>query len=469
MEALDPCRWGVACGGDRMTSTKASVRHLGEPSRGGALPRARLRHLLEHLAARSAESREQSAGAVRAGTGRSAGRGGGGWPSRTAGLLRQLGRWRVRPRWYGVALGVPVAISAAALGAAVIAGAQVPRWEPSDVLQVAGTLLVTMVLVGLFEELGWRGFLLPRLQRDRDALGAALLVGLAWLPWHLPELVSDPGQRPLAQFGVYIFALSVLLAWLYNSTQASLPVVILLHAAFNSFAKFFLSDLQGNPKLVAWWTLAGLTALVALAVVRSQAPGRSREEVPTPWARARRANLREAVHAHVRPQLPRVACPLDVGCRRACRPSAIGSGASTRTAQIQVRCRSPARGPRLARSRPSSVELNRALGKCFSTLLRLIGGCQWLMTPVSMSSRSFLVAGFVRASTWRAGGLCGRQDRSWLVVPASSYSWERRAARGCLSEGRRRSDAPSLESQHPGTSQDQAIAAAWARVFPPRK
>ena len=184
------------------------------------------------------------------------------------GLLHQLRRWRVAPRWYGVALVMPVAISAAALGAAALAGAQLPRWEPSDALQVAGTLLVTMVVVGLFEELGWRGFLLPRLQRDRDALAAALLVGLAWLPWHLPELVSDPDQRPLAQFGIYIFALSVLLAWLYNSTRASLPVVILLHAAFNTFAKFFLSDLQGNPKLVAWWTLAGLTALAALVVVR---------------------------------------------------------------------------------------------------------------------------------------------------------------------------------------------------------
>ena len=185
-----------------------------------------------------------------------------------SGLLRQLLRWRVKARWYGIALGVPFAICAAALGGALIAGANVPRWEPSDVLQVAGSLLVTMVIVGVFEELGWRGFLLPRLQRDRDALRAALLVGLAWLPWHLPELISDPEQRPVAQFVIYILAQSVLLAWLYNSTQASLPIVIIFHAAFNSFAKFFLSELDGSAKQVAWWTLAVLIALLALAVVR---------------------------------------------------------------------------------------------------------------------------------------------------------------------------------------------------------
>ncbi len=184
-----------------------------------------------------------------------------------SGLLRQLGRWRVNPAWYGVALGVPFAVTALALGAAVAAGAPVPAWEPSDVLQIAGSLAVTIVIVGIFEELGWRGFLLPRLQRGRSALAAALIVGLVWLPWHLPEFVSDPGQRPLAPFAIYVFAQSVLLAWLYNSTQGSLPIVILFHAAFNSFAQVFLSGVEASQYLVAWWAMAGLITVLTLAVV----------------------------------------------------------------------------------------------------------------------------------------------------------------------------------------------------------
>lgn len=183
------------------------------------------------------------------------------------GLLRQLGKWRVNPMWYGVALGVPLAVPAAAFGVAVFAGASVPSWEPSDVLQVAGSLAATMVIVGIFEELGWRGFLLPRLQRRRSALAAALIVGSVWLPWHLPELVSDPDQRPLVPFAIYVVAQAVLLAWLYNSTQASLPVVILFHAAFNSFTKFFLSELQGSAYGAAWWALACLSAVLAVAVI----------------------------------------------------------------------------------------------------------------------------------------------------------------------------------------------------------
>jgi membrane protease YdiL (CAAX protease family) len=97
-------------------------------------------------------------------------------------LVRQLGRWRVNPVWYAVAFGVPLAVPALALGAAVLVGATPPRWEPSDVMQIAGSILATMVIVGIFEELGWRGFLLPRLQRSRSALAAAMLVALAWLP-----------------------------------------------------------------------------------------------------------------------------------------------------------------------------------------------------------------------------------------------------------------------------------------------
>ena len=124
-------------------------------------------------------------------------------------------------------------------------------------LLVAGNLAITVVIVGVFEELGWRGFLLPRLQWTRTALVAALLVTLVWLP-RLPELVSDRGERPLAPFEIYILATSVIFTWVYNSTRGSLPIVILFHAASNSFTKFFLSEIQVHYYGIAWWTLAGL-------------------------------------------------------------------------------------------------------------------------------------------------------------------------------------------------------------------
>ena len=182
-------------------------------------------------------------------------------------LVRGLVRFRIQPRWYAVALVGPFLLAGLAFVTGWWLGAPRPRWEPSDLGQIAATLATTFVIVGLFEELGWRGFLLPRLQQGRRALDAALLVGLAWLPWHLPLLVTDPSRRPLLPFCVIIMAESVILAWLYNTTSGSLPVVMLFHAAHNSFAKFFLADLQGTPHLAAWWALSILTAAFAAAVV----------------------------------------------------------------------------------------------------------------------------------------------------------------------------------------------------------
>jgi membrane protease YdiL (CAAX protease family) len=191
-------------------------------------------------------------------------------------LLRGLVRYRTRPRWYAVALVGPVLVTGGAFAAGLVRGASLPGWEASDLAQVGTTVATTFVIVGLFEELGWRGFLLPRLQQGRRALDAALLVGLAWLPWHLPELVSDPSQRPLLPCCVIIMAESVILAWLYNGTAGSLPVVMLCHAALNGFAKFFFADLQGDAYQAAWWALSLLTAAFATALVWYAGPAASR-------------------------------------------------------------------------------------------------------------------------------------------------------------------------------------------------
>jgi membrane protease YdiL (CAAX protease family) len=182
-------------------------------------------------------------------------------------LLRRLVQYRASPWWYVVALGGPVLVTGGAFAAGLARGAPLPRWEASDLAQVTATVATTFVIVGVFEELGWRAFLLPRLQHRRRALDAALLVGLAWVPWHLPVLVTDSSQRPLLQFCIIIMAESVILAWLYNSTAGSLPVVMLFHAAFNAFTKFFLADLRGEPRQAAWWALSILAAASAAAVV----------------------------------------------------------------------------------------------------------------------------------------------------------------------------------------------------------
>lgn len=208
-------------------------------------------------------------------------------------LLRQLLRWRVPVRWYAVAFGLPLLLTAAAAGLTVAGGASMPDLAPNPGWFILlGTFASTLVIVGMFEELGWRGYALPLMQRNHTALGAALLLGCGWAAWHLPQLLADPaGQRPPVPFVLMIIAQSVLLAWIYNSTgysavsgtvpegrsagsTGSLPLCAIFHAAFTTFGALVIPAFAGPHYLALWWTLALLHVLAALVVIAYAGPWR---------------------------------------------------------------------------------------------------------------------------------------------------------------------------------------------------
>jgi uncharacterized protein len=198
-------------------------------------------------------------------------------------LLGQLLRWRVHPIWYVIALLGPFVLTAAAAALTVATGAPAPNIEAyTDWLGIGAALLSTIIIVGLFEEVGWRGFALPRLERSHDALWAALVLGVIWAAWHLPELISDPGQRPPLQFFVWILAQSVILAWLYNSTNGSLPIVIICHGAVNTAGRFVLPEFSGGSYQVVWWFMVGLYVVIAVIVTLLGGAKRLATSIPRP-------------------------------------------------------------------------------------------------------------------------------------------------------------------------------------------
>lgn len=188
-------------------------------------------------------------------------------------LLGQLARWRVAGSWYVLAAGLPCLLVTLAAGLTVSGGAPAPALDPNPGwFMLLGTFAFTLVIVGLFEELGWRGYALPLLQRNRPALSAALLLGLAWAAWHLPELLSDPtGQRPPLPFLLTVLAQSVLLAGLYNSS-GSVPICMVFRAAFNTAGALVFPALLGPYYLTLWWTVALLHVLAALVVIAVAGP-----------------------------------------------------------------------------------------------------------------------------------------------------------------------------------------------------
>ena len=100
--------------------------------------------------------------------------------------------------------------------------------------------LATLFFYGFGEEVGWRGFALPRLQSRFSALRASLLLALGWAGWHLPLFFFSPGLSTLGAAGMvgWLFSLalgSILLTWLFNSSRGSVAAVALFHAVLDVY------------------------------------------------------------------------------------------------------------------------------------------------------------------------------------------------------------------------------------------
>lgn len=89
-----------------------------------------------------------------------------------------------------------------------------------------------IVTFGLGEEVGWRGYVLPRLQQGRGALRATLILWFFWALWHLPLFFYTYEASALAGFLPSLLAAAIVFTWLYNST-GSILIAAVWHGMFN--------------------------------------------------------------------------------------------------------------------------------------------------------------------------------------------------------------------------------------------
>ncbi|MGH7694689.1 MAG: CPBP family intramembrane glutamic endopeptidase [Gemmatimonadaceae bacterium] len=180
-------------------------------------------------------------------------------------LLSGIFKWRVPARYYVLAIAfIPVVKLTAALLHRLTSGAW-PRMGGESLLLIPLAIAFsTPFQAG--EEIGWRGYALPRLA-DRFGLRAAsLMLGLIWAVWHLPQFFIRDAAEFGQSFPLYVLqvtALGVVFAWLYARTNGSLLLVMLLHAATNNTKDIFPSATPGatntlglNASLLAWLTVA---------------------------------------------------------------------------------------------------------------------------------------------------------------------------------------------------------------------
>lgn len=188
-------------------------------------------------------------------------------------LVARIGQWRVAPRWYLFAIGYFAAIK---LTAALIHRVMLDTWPRFG--HTPWALLLGAILVSTWfqagEELGWRGYALPRLTRHLGLGGASIVLGVVWALWHLPLFFLPDSGTTGQSFPVYLLqvtALSVAMAWLYWKTDGSLLLVMVMHASVNNFTGVVPAAVAGattpftfRGSLVAWVTVGLSWAVAAL-------------------------------------------------------------------------------------------------------------------------------------------------------------------------------------------------------------
>ena len=198
-------------------------------------------------------------------------------------LLRRGLVWRVNVGWWGLALLYTALIALAALYTVELVGAATVAWNAfGPIWRVAPMMFVLIILAGLGEEFGWRGFLIPRLQLRHNALVSSLIIGTLHSLWHVPLfLVVGTAQYGWAQdvglipavlgYSVFVIAWAIQLTWIFNNTKGSVLLAAVVHGAGNAWIGGYF-NVHGQAGMVGNILLAILMAAFALAIILIAGP-----------------------------------------------------------------------------------------------------------------------------------------------------------------------------------------------------
>jgi membrane protease YdiL (CAAX protease family) len=180
-------------------------------------------------------------------------------------LLGKLAQWRVSFKWViiavALALVMRLTISLIALAMGMIPAIQLRPRSPAQFVVLA----LILFIFAIPEELGWRGYALPKLLERRSPLAAGLIVGVLWgslhLALHLPGMIY--AGLPLLPTLLQLIGLSVLITWLYLRTGGNILLTSLFHAA----QSFFVIVNEGLLLTRLVWLMAGVYLAIALILV----------------------------------------------------------------------------------------------------------------------------------------------------------------------------------------------------------
>lgn len=174
-------------------------------------------------------------------------------------LTRLPGGWR----WYAIALLALPMVHIVGVALATLIGGVFP-FHP-ELIALVALLFVT----NFGEEIGWRGYALPKLQDRMSPVAAALALGLIWGMFHWVALAGN-ADAPLAYVAVgtvLLMALSVFMSFVFNGSRESVPVVALAHAMYDAVAIGVAPLIETTVPLLALSLTAVVAWLLAIGLV----------------------------------------------------------------------------------------------------------------------------------------------------------------------------------------------------------
>ena len=199
-------------------------------------------------------------------------------------LLKRYLQWRVGWKWYLA----PFLLAPALIVGGVYLNAALTGVPPDFSTVMAYKIFGKSAYLPLFilpffmvdfiangEEIGWRGYVLPRLQAKYGALSSALIIGVIWGFWHLPKFLTYWDTVSFAWFMAHTTVVSVLYTWLYNGTKGSLLLVTLFHAASNATGVFMpMANTVSSGNMGAYIIFILLEMAAAIIIVIATGPAR---------------------------------------------------------------------------------------------------------------------------------------------------------------------------------------------------
>lgn len=201
---------------------------------------------------------------------------------------------RIRAEWYLVIFLFAPFVMAIAVFLDVASGEKAARVQLRERVTFFSSVPVAIIpfvfrvfVFGPFpEEMGWRGYVLDRLQARWNALVSSLILGMTWALWHLPLFfirdMPHYNQRVWSpwfwQFMVGVLAMAIFLTWIHNNTQRSTLAAILFH--FMANVSYELTNVTERTNLYSTllWIVA---AIVVIAVWGAGTLARCEGPVPT--------------------------------------------------------------------------------------------------------------------------------------------------------------------------------------------